>query len=1328
MLKRFKFCRTLPDRPAIWQPHLEPLEPRLPPGDALLGALLGTSVLGQSLTSLTSTGEDAEAAQRSAKTGISSVLPSAGSETQPTYVDLSSSAPISGPQADNVSAGPRSAAVGEPPALSSLGVAALLAPQTKAPPIPATRSALADQPSISSGIAEIRTAPTRADYNGGVQTALVQPGSTVLEPAPEIWLPLATGTVPQSDGAQVAGAADIATGNGNNPGPLVDSTGDVSLVPDKPSPQLVGDQITWTATAANSGDHPVFQFSVGPTGGPLRMVRDYSLDNTFTWAPMAEGNYDVKVSVKDDFGGSETASLTASDTVNSRVAGTSAVIAPTANPLVALYSAPPSSDQTMHVNFRPAGTPDAPWMSTDSKAIAPGQSTNFLVAGMLPSTTYQMMHVTDRGASPIELFTTGSLPTSGFPNITVTQAAGPRSDLTQGMIFHSALNQNPSAINVFATDLMGNVDWYYDPVAGGLNSPFATSLVPGGTALLIGNAPAGYGSSLREVDLAGNLIRETNVDAINAQLNARGLLPIEAIHHDAQRLPNGKTAILTQQTRTVDINGTPRQYQGDVVIVLDENFQVSWTWNSFDYLDVNRGPIGEDTTHDPVDWLHSNAVAWSPVDNNLIVSVRHQDWVIKINYANGTGDGHIIWRLGKDGDFTIDSTDPYPWFSHQHNAWYVDNNTLVLFDNGNTRIQQEPDGHNRGQVLRLDEQAHQVTPLLNVDLGVVSPAVGSAQRLPNGNYVFTAGLLGGFTTPSAQVTEVLPDGTTSYVLEMSTWEYRSFRVNGLYGVDVIATAASLNNAPANATINQAVSFTLTVTPTRGSGTPTGPVTFLSDGVAFGTTTLVNGTATITSSALSAGSHVITATYGGDGAFGASAAMPQIQVVHPGSIEMTLTSSLSPVRAGQTVTFTATVTTQATGNSFTPGGTVTFFDGTTQLGQPVNLTNGRAVFSTASLSIGVHWINARYSGDSNFVSSAFSALPQVVRAGEFFALGSAQNKVQVRRTSDGSLVVEFSPFGASYTGGVTVAMGDVNGDGYEDLIVGSATGSAHVKVYDGRALADSTFTAATAESHLITQFMAYDSRFGVGVNVAAAYVTGSPNADIITGTTSGNPHVKVYNSDAIASGTFGQNPDSYMLAQFFAYSIGANMGVTVAGGNIDGNRYADIVTGTTSGTGQVNVYSGRAIRFQTFDNNHPERSLLTSFTPYASNPGVGVNVAVGDVNGDGFADLITAPARSSPDVRVFDGRAIANGTFDANHPDASRLDQFFAFDPVYGTGVTLSVSDFTGSGRASILTGASTSNPHYRLVDGQNSSGTLPQAINGIDAIVSDFQGGVYVGA
>jgi hypothetical protein len=230
-----------------------------------------------------------------------------------------------------------------------------------------------------------------------------------------------------------------------------------------------------------------------------------------------------------------------------------------------------------------------------------------------------------------------------------------------------------------ATDLNGQVIWYYDARRGGINSVLATSMVPGGAVLLVGRSLGNSSPNndlLRKVDLAGDTLRETNVDAVNAQLIARGEQPIYGFHHDAQRLPDGKTAVLANMNRTIDVDGTPTVFVGDMVIVLDEDFQVTWTWNSFDHLDVNRGPTLNDRDgQGNVDWLHSNAVAWSPVDADLLVSMRSQDWVIKIDYANGTGDGHVVWRLGQDGDFTINSTDPYPWFTHQHNAHYLDPST-----------------------------------------------------------------------------------------------------------------------------------------------------------------------------------------------------------------------------------------------------------------------------------------------------------------------------------------------------------------------------------------------------------------------------------------------------------------------------------------------------------------------------------------------------------------------------------------------------------------------------------------------------------------------------
>src|SRR5262249_55117668 len=344
------------------------------------------------------------------------------------------------------------------------------------------------------------------------------------------------------------------------------------------------------------------------------------------------------------------------------------------------------------------------------------------------------------------------------------------------LVFHMATMGGPGSVTVLATDLMGNVEWYYDPRAPGLPAAFATSLVPGGTVLMLNG---GISSNvLREVDLAGDTLRETNVNALNAQLAARGQHPISNINHDAQRLPDGQTAILAQTVRTVDISGTPQQYQGDMVIVLDENFQITWTWDPFDFLDVARGPIHEPTSGPTVDWTHGNAVNWSPSDGNLVVSLRNQDWVIKIDYQGGTGDGHIIWRLGRGGDFTINSQDSYPWFSHQHNAHYINATTLALFDNGTSRGIETGDFNSRGQVLALDEQNLTVTPVLNAHLDNYSPVYGSAQELPNGNFEFTSGSQG---MPAVSLSiEVLPDGSKAYVLQSSFPEYRRFRVSTLY--------------------------------------------------------------------------------------------------------------------------------------------------------------------------------------------------------------------------------------------------------------------------------------------------------------------------------------------------------------------------------------------------------------------------------------------------------------------------------------------------------------------------------------------------------------------
>jgi hypothetical protein len=587
----------------------------------------------------------------------------------------------------------------------------------------------------------------------------------------------------------------------------------VTLTSSEAAPQLVGERITWTATATECGSAPVYQFSAAPHAGAIHVVRDFSPTNTFTWTPMQEGTYDILVTVKDGYQATQTTTAEVLDVVASRVNGTEPFISPTANPLVALYSAAPGPAGMMHVEFSPAsGEPS--WRSTNTLAAVPGKSTNFFVAGMLANTTYEMRSVRSDGTvSSPQLFTTGALPTTlTFPTFTVQHPLDPGSDINQDMIFHQFTKSPSNVPNPLATDLTGNVVWYYDASHSGLTLTFpGQSLVPGGTALLIGvdadpHIPNAR-NILREIDLTGDTVRETNLDAVNAELTAMGHDQIYSFFHDVQRLPNGETAVIGLTERTVNINGTPTDFVGMDIVVLDDNFQVAWVWDSFDHLDVNRGPVlgevlqpdsGQPTASVPrlpaVDWLHLNAVSWSPADGNLVLSIRHLDWVIKIDYRNGEGDGHVIWRLGQDGDFTVNSTDPNPWFSHQHDAHYVDDTTMVLFDNGNTRRASDPTANSRGQVWKLDEETMTATLMVNADLGNWAGALGAAQRLSNGDYSFTMGEIGPEPPPPhppAHTTEVSPDGTVVYDLkDDNQMEFRSFRIRTLYeGIeDVLAGA------------------------------------------------------------------------------------------------------------------------------------------------------------------------------------------------------------------------------------------------------------------------------------------------------------------------------------------------------------------------------------------------------------------------------------------------------------------------------------------------------------------------------------------------------------
>lgn len=239
------------------------------------------------------------------------------------------------------------------------------------------------------------------------------------------------------------------------------------------------------------------------------------------------------------------------------------------------------------------------------------------------------------------------------------------------------------------------------------------------------------------------------------------------------------------------------------------------------------------------------------------------------------------------------------------------------------------------------------------------------------------------------------------------------------------------------------------------------------------------------------------------------------------------------------------------------------------------------------------------------------------------------------------VASFFAYTSSFSGGVRVACGDLNGDGAPDIITGSGPGAAHVKAFSGRDLSE------------LHSFLPYSAGFAGGVFVAAGDVNGDGFDDIVTGTGAGaQPHVKVFD------GRSGQ-----LMQSFFAYPAAFAGGVSVAAGDINGDGRADIVTGSGPGGGpQVKVFDGANLQ------------EIKSFLAYSESFAGGVFVAAGDINGDGRADIITgAGAGAAGHVKVFDGNT------------GTEMHSFFAYSPSFTGGVRVASGDLDGDGRHEILT-------------------------------------------
>ena len=287
-----------------------------------------------------------------------------------------------------------------------------------------------------------------------------------------------------------------------------------------------------------------------------------------------------------------------------------------------------------------------------------------------------------------------------------------------------------------------------------------------------------------------------------------------------------------------------------------------------------------------------------------------------------------------------------------------------------TSLNSSPNPSNFGQSVTLSATVTPVPPASGTPTGTVTFQDGATTlatvALVGGSASFNTSTL---TVGSHSLTAVY-NGSASFAA--STSAVRTQVVNPGN------TTTSLTSSPNPSTVGQTVTLSSTVSPVApASGIPTGSITFRDGATTLGVVALVNGSASLSISTLTAGSHSLTAVYSGSTTFAGSTSPTVTQIVNAPAAAATstsLTSSPNPSTFGQTVTLSSTVTSGAG----VPTGTVTFRDGATVLGT-ATLVNGSASISISTLAVGSHPLTAAYGGSATFAASTSAVVTQVVNA-------------------------------------------------------------------------------------------------------------------------------------------------------------------------------------------------------------------------------------------------------------------------------------------------------------------------------------------------------------
>lgn len=351
------------------------------------------------------------------------------------------------------------------------------------------------------------------------------------------------------------------------------------------------------------------------------------------------------------------------------------------------------------------------------------------VRGLHPA----MLHGVDLAASlgesgetvPVEFTTLGALP-GWFPQMEI-EVTGDPEPVYRLMDWSNFGGPTAPPVGIVQFDVEGKTRWYLgrqDTMMGVGATMAGVKLLPDGALLFQHN---GMNEIVDELGVTRAIYKPEDVGD-------------NTYHHEVLNLPNGNILSLDFEFDWVDYPDPEGSLfvAGDRISEVTPEGEKVWEWSSLAHLDPQRRREGFNDALPPIidpvtgmagkDWTHGNGMFYDPSDDSIIVSLRHQDWLVKIDHE--TGD--VIWRLGEEGDFTLESGD---WFYHQHSPEVQADGSILLYDNGNANPNlAEEFWFSRAMQISLDETNMTARIEWEDDAeDFLSEAMGDADRMPGGH-------------------------------------------------------------------------------------------------------------------------------------------------------------------------------------------------------------------------------------------------------------------------------------------------------------------------------------------------------------------------------------------------------------------------------------------------------------------------------------------------------------------------------------------------------------------------------------------------------------------